>query len=234
MRRAGLRRFVPSLLRPGWPDAGRRVVQEPVFREAAAEGPPHGRCLNAGCGEGLYSGFLESFAEITEIVNIDLALPRIGSRRLDPRHADVAGSLTELPAGDASFDWLLCTEVIEFVPDDRAAVLELGRVLKSGGYALISVPMPSAPRVSADVHEGYSLQALHDLLAPAGLEIVWHRCCFHLFMRWFVLLWRWQYEHVGAGRRNLMPRLLVLAFGYADRWLTIGRPWDLVVLARRI
>ncbi|MGH2855332.1 MAG: class I SAM-dependent methyltransferase [Solirubrobacteraceae bacterium] len=231
--RAAARRFAPALLRPGWPDEGRRVVQEPVLYRAAAVAPPHGRCLNAGCGEGLYSRFLESFAAVSEIVNVDVATPRIGAVRSDPRHTDTAGSLTELPLADGSFDFLLCTEVIEFVPDDRAVARELGRVLKPGAHALISVPTPPAPRVSIDVREGYTLGELRALLAQGELEIVWQSYCFHLFMRWFVIVWRWQHVRLGASRRSLMPRLAVLAWGYADRWLPVGRPWDLVVLARR-
>jgi 2-polyprenyl-3-methyl-5-hydroxy-6-metoxy-1,4-benzoquinol methylase len=208
-------------------------VQEPVFRRAATVGPPHGRCLNAGCGEGIFSEFLESFPEITEIVNIDIELPQIGARRQDPRHTDVAGSMTDLPADDASFDWALCTEVLEFIEDDAAAAREVGRVLRPGAFALVSVPTPPAPRVSIDLREGYTLQALSELLALGELEIVWHHYCFHLIMRRFVVLWQWQYKHLGGGRRSAMPRFAVLAFGYADRWLHIGRPWDLVVVVRR-
>lgn len=204
-----------------------------MFHEAAAVATPHGRCLNAGCGEGLYSRFLESCPDVTEIVNVDLQAPRIAARRPDPRHTDVAGSLTELPLADGSVDWLLCSEVIEFVPDDRAVARELGRVLKPGAYALLSVPTPPAPRVSADVREGYTPPQLRTLLAQGGLEVVWERRCFHLLMRWFVLAWRWQHERLGGSRRSLMPRLAVLAWGHADRLLSVGRPWDLVVLARR-
>ncbi|MFI5037061.1 MAG: class I SAM-dependent methyltransferase [Solirubrobacterales bacterium] len=228
-----MRRLLPALLRPGWPDEARRVVQEPVFRAAAAVGPPRGRCLNAGCGEGLYSRFLESFQEITEILNIDITPPQISARRSDPRNTDAVGSVTEIPLEDGSLDWILCTEVIEHVEDDRAAALELGRALKSGGFALISVPKPPAPHDPAHVREGYSLEGLRELLAPGGLEVIWHRYCFHLPMRWLLVVWRWQHERLGRGRRSLMPRLAVLAFGYADRWLTVGRPWDLVILAKR-
>jgi SAM-dependent methyltransferase len=230
---AGVRRFVPALLRPGWPDEARRVVQEPVFRAAAAVAPPRGRCLNAGCGEGLFSRFLESFQEITEIFNIDIAPPQISARRQDPRNTDAVGSITEIPLEDGSVDWILCTEVIEHIEDDRAAALELSRVLEPGGFALISVPTPPSPHDPGHVREGYSLEGLSELLAHGGLEVIWHRYCFHLPMRWLLVSWRWQHERLGGGRRSLMPRLAVLAFGYADRWLPVGRPWDLVVLARR-
>lgn len=209
------------------------MVQEPIFRRAAAVGQPRGCCLNAGSGEGLYSEFLESYAGIREIVNVDLGTPRIAARRADPRHRDLVGSLTELPLAGESVDWVICTEVLEFIEDDRRAVRELGRVLKPGAYALLSVPTPPVPRVSDDVREGYTLAQLRVLLADAGLEIVWEAHCFHLFMRWCVVLWRWQYEVLGGGRKNLMPRALLLAFAYGDRWLRLGRPWDLVVLARR-
>ncbi len=233
MQKAAFRRFVPRLLQPGWPDEARRVIQEPLFREAAVQGEPRGRCLNAGCGEGLFSAFLESFAEITEILNIDIDRPQISERRSDPRNSDSVGSLTELPLEDGSVDWVLCTEVIEHVEDDRAAALELGRVLKPRGFALVSVPTPPAPDDPQHVREGYSLEQLRELLAEGGLEVVWHRYCFHLPMRWLAVVWRWQHERLGRGRRSLMPRLFVLAFGYADRWLAVGAPWDLVVLATR-
>jgi SAM-dependent methyltransferase len=226
-------RFIPALLRPGWPDEARRLVQEPIFREAAAESHPHGRCLNVGCGEGLYSPFLESFEEVSEIVNMDITQPQISARREDPRNTDALGSVTELPLEDQSVDWILCTEVIEHVHDDHVAAVELGRVLGPRGVALISVPTPPAPHDPQHAREGYSLESLHQLLAHGGLEIIWHRYCFHLPMRWLLAVWRWQHERLGGGQRSLMPRLAVRAFGYADRWFAIGRPWDLVVLARR-
>ncbi|MBA3808780.1 MAG: class I SAM-dependent methyltransferase [Solirubrobacterales bacterium] len=226
-------RFIPALLRPGWPDESRRVVQEPVFRRALAATPPSGRLLNAGCGEGLYSRFLESYAGIDEILDMDLELPRIASLHSDRRHRDIAGSLTEIPLEDASLDWILCTEVIEHVAEDGAAALEMGRVLKPGGFALVSVPTPPAPHDPAHVREGYTLAQLSELLAGGGLEVVWHEYCFHLQMRWLVNLWRFQHERLGRAQRSLMPRLAVLAFGHLDRVLRIGKPWDLVVLARR-
>jgi len=228
-----LGRLLPALLRPGWPDEARRIVQEPVFHAASAVQRPRGRLLNAGCGEGLYSAFLESFGEVSEILDMDLTMPQVAERRSDPRHRDIAGSLTVLPLEEGAVDWILCTEVIEHVADDRAAALELGRVLKPGGFALISVPTPPAPHDPAHVREGYTLAALSELLAQGGLEVVWHQYCFHLQMRWLVTLWRFQHERIGRGRHNLMPRIVVRAFGLIDRRLQIGKPWDLIVLARR-
>ncbi len=231
-------RLAASPLRPGWPDDARRLVQEPLFRRAAELAPPHGRCLNVGSGKlSMYSAFLESYEQVSRIVNLDTTLPETSTRRFDPRHEDVAGSITELPFADGSFDWLLCSNVLPWVKDDLAAARELGRVLTLGSYALISARTPQAPRASISRHnvrDGYTLESLEQLLAHGHLEIVWYRYGFYLPMTLLGAVWRWQHRYLGRGRRNLMPRFAVLAFGYADRWVRVGRPWDLVVLARRL
>jgi SAM-dependent methyltransferase len=231
--KSSIRELLPRFLIPGWPDEARGVVQRPLFDEAARIGRPRGRCLNAGCGEGLFSPWLESFGEITEIVNVDIDEPDISRRRSDPRHTDSVGSVTGLPIEDRSIDWVLCTEVIEHVEDDHAAVRELARVMKPESHALISVPRPPAPFDPNHARAGYSLQEMTDLLSAGGLDVLWHSHCFRMPMRWLVVIWRWQHETLLRGRRNLMPRFVVSSFAYADRLLPFGRPWDLVVLARR-
>jgi SAM-dependent methyltransferase len=239
LRRSPARRAL-RLLRPASIDLARRVSQEPVLRRAALEGPPRGRCLNAGAGMGLYSGFLESFAEISEIVNLDISPAGVSAARSDPRHTDCAGSLTELPFEAASFDCTLCTNVLPCIDEDALAARELARVLRPGGHALISVRTADAPPPRTDpimhgdgyrIVHSYSLANLRAMLADAGLEVVWHGYSCFLPMRWAVAVWRFPLARRG-GARSRVPRLVMLAFGYADRVLRIGRPWDLTVLAR--
>ena len=45
-----------------------------------------------------------------------------------------------LPFGDAAFDRVIASEVLEHVPDDQAACAELARVLKPGGRLAVTVP----------------------------------------------------------------------------------------------
>lgn len=59
---------------------------------------------------------------------------------LDPR-ADVRADITNLRFPDASFDAILCSHVLEHVPDDRAAMRELHRVLDADGVAIVMVPL---------------------------------------------------------------------------------------------
>ena len=45
-----------------------------------------------------------------------------------------------LPFADCSFDRILCTEVLEHIPDDSATIREIMRVLRPGGTVAVSVP----------------------------------------------------------------------------------------------
>lgn len=47
-----------------------------------------------------------------------------------------------IPRGDASYDVIVCTHVLEHVPDHRRALRELGRVLSDHGFLFLSVPDP--------------------------------------------------------------------------------------------
>lgn len=67
----------------------------------------------------------------------------------DGRAVDVQASLTRLPFVAGSFDVVLCYHVLEHVPDDRAAMAELARVLRPGGVALVQVPF----RADAETEE---------------------------------------------------------------------------------
>jgi SAM-dependent methyltransferase len=61
--------------------------------------------------------------------DIDAAL---ASERID---------ITAIPYPEASFDLVICSHVLEHVPDDRTAIAEIRRVLRPGGQALIVVPI---------------------------------------------------------------------------------------------
>lgn len=57
------------------------------------------------------------------------------------RDVDVQLDITSLPFDDDSFDVVLCSHVLEHVPDDRAAMREMRRVLRPGGVAIVMVPV---------------------------------------------------------------------------------------------
>jgi len=54
--------------------------------------------------------------------------------------ADVKADICKLPFSKDSFDAILCNHVLEHIPDDTAAMKELFRVLKPGGWGIFQIP----------------------------------------------------------------------------------------------
>lgn len=53
---------------------------------------------------------------------------------------DIVGRAEEIPVEDESFDSVVCTQVLEHLKNPNQAVSEIYRILKKGGYCLITVP----------------------------------------------------------------------------------------------
>ena len=53
----------------------------------------------------------------------------------------IAMDLTDLKFDDNSFDVIICSHVLEHIPDDAKAMSEMHRVLKTDGWAIINVPV---------------------------------------------------------------------------------------------
>jgi len=107
--------------------------------------------LDLGCGEGRHT--ISSYAEGKDVhsVGVDLSLKDVQTART--RFDDFAaihdtckqlsfavGSALKLPFADHTFDKIVCSEVLEHIPDYKAAITEIERVLKPGGQLAISVP----------------------------------------------------------------------------------------------
>jgi len=57
---------------------------------------------------------------------------------------DVKADILDLPFEDDSFDVIICNHVLEHIVDDRKAMSELYRVMKSGGWGILQVPMKNS------------------------------------------------------------------------------------------
>lgn len=64
----------------------------------------------------------------------------VGAGLIGGPHISVRMDLTAAPIGSGTFDGIICVHVLEEILDDRAAMKELFRMLKPGGWALVSVP----------------------------------------------------------------------------------------------
>ena len=126
---------------------------------------PGMKVLDAGCGTGRH--ICEAFrrADITA-VGLDLSeedLRKAGgtlwvmSQENGCRGAVMAikSDVTRLPFPDGAFDVVICSEVLEHIPDNRKAVSELMRVLRPGGDLVVSVPRWLPERICWALSEAY-------------------------------------------------------------------------------
>jgi SAM-dependent methyltransferase len=60
---------------------------------------------------------------------------------LNPDGVDLELDVTALDLPDEAFDAVLCSHVLEHVPDDAAAMRELRRITAPGGFCLVMVPL---------------------------------------------------------------------------------------------
>jgi 2-polyprenyl-3-methyl-5-hydroxy-6-metoxy-1,4-benzoquinol methylase len=110
-----------------------------IYETALAGHDLSGRdVLDAGCGTGLFSQVaVERGARVTS-VDVGEGLLAQVARKCDSRR--IVGSVTELPFDDASFDYVVCTEVIEHTTTPSRAVSELARVLRPDGTLVLTTP----------------------------------------------------------------------------------------------
>lgn len=101
-----------------------------------------GRVLENGCGIGIYAEKINPYAD--ELVGMEYDFERAvtAHQKILPI-LNAAGE--DLPFPDQSFDFILSHEVLEHVKDDRQAVCEMVRTLKTGGRAVIFTPNRGYP-----------------------------------------------------------------------------------------
>lgn len=110
---------------------------------------------------------IEKFKKLPNIdyLSIDLESP----------HALMHMDITDLKLSDNRFDVIYCSHVLEHIPDDLKAMSEMYRVLKSGGFAFIQVPLSDKPTFEdlsiEDPEERQRLFLWHDHVRLYGPDI---------------------------------------------------------------
>lgn len=61
----------------------------------------------------------------------------------DTTRVDILSDITAIPEPDGSFDAILCSEVLEHVPDPQSALNEFTRLLRPGGRLILTAPLAS-------------------------------------------------------------------------------------------
>lgn len=91
----------------------------------------------------------------------------------DTTRIDLVSDITAIPASDASFDAILCSEVLEHVPEPTHALDEFTRLLRPGGKLILTAPFSSNVHM-APYHycSGFSRYWYQHHLKLRGFEIV--------------------------------------------------------------
>lgn len=97
--------------------------------------------LDAGCGEGHLIEVLERIAPDHACVGIDATPIALSKAKIRcPKAVFHEADLRQMPFEDGTFDIVVCTDVIEHVPETEQALLEFRRVLKNGGRLILTFP----------------------------------------------------------------------------------------------
>ena len=121
------------------PTADKVIRQERVFRLLGSGGK---RLLDVGCSVNPWSTEYEKRGYFA--VGLDLSY--ISLRIAGLLHPQDCGRLVcawseVLPFADASFDRIVASEVLEHIVVPELAIAEISRLLRSGGIAVVTVPM---------------------------------------------------------------------------------------------
>lgn len=134
--------------------------------EHAERIPPRSRVLDVGAGIGQYRPlfahcdyFAHDFGGEPNTIGKYTAL-------------DYQSDITEIPVPDDAFDTILCTEVLEHVPEPIKAVREMARILRPGGWLLLTAPLGSfLHQEPYHFYGGYTPHWYRWFLPAAGFEI---------------------------------------------------------------
>jgi SAM-dependent methyltransferase len=152
-----------------WYRGRRRIIASELER---LELPADARVLDAGCGSGRTMVDLRRYGQV---VGIELSEDAAEIARERDCGQVVIGRVEQLPWESDSFDLITCLDVIEHTPDDGAALRELLRVCKPGGWALLTVPAYPSLWSSHDEanhhYRRYSRRSLRAATIGAGWDL---------------------------------------------------------------
>ena len=129
-----------------------------VLREA--RGYVRGRVLDVGCGHQVYRDWFEAQPYIGVDVTREDSSPNVVA---------LGGAL---PFADESFDAVLCTQVLEHVPNPFELMSEVARVLRRGGHLVLTAPQAWHLHEVPHDYFRYTRFGLAHLAQSHGLAVV--------------------------------------------------------------
>lgn len=190
-----------------------------------------GRMLDIGCGRKPYS-----FPAVSRHFGLDLPANSAGGGSVDV-YADAG----RLPFAAATFDSVLCTEVLEHVPEPGRVLAEAARLLRPNAVLLLTTPQTWGLHEAPHDYYRYTEYRLRYLAGQAGLRVasvrptcgVWatvgQRLSSFLF---YSLSARWPLAARGAVAALCAP-LQLAAWGLDILFRHAGDPLDHLLVAEK-
>lgn len=146
------------------------VSRDEWVRARAREIPPGARVLDVGAGSCPYRpAFAHCLYETQDFTQLGAAQLRYGGYGAIDHVCDARS----IPVPDGAFDAVLCTEVLEHVPEPVAVVNEISRVLRPGGRLILTAPLGSGIHQEPfHYYGGYTPYWYREFLAAAGFDAI--------------------------------------------------------------
>jgi SAM-dependent methyltransferase len=124
------------------------------------------RLLDLGCGAGRHTfealkrgadvvAFDQNLDDLRGVEEMVAALAVAGEIKPPSGPVTLAGDALAMPFEDGHFDRVIAAEILEHIPDDRAAISELVRVVRPGGTVAVSVPRRWPERICWALSDAY-------------------------------------------------------------------------------
>ncbi|WP_340268550.1 class I SAM-dependent methyltransferase [Sphingobium mellinum] len=114
-----------------------------------------GNLLDVGCGEMPYRTFLPA-----DVDYVGIDVPQAGAFNMSGNDEVIPFDGNSIPFSDATFDTVLCTEVLEHSPEPALLIAEIERVLKPGGKLIATVPFSARVHYAPYDYHRFSKYAL--------------------------------------------------------------------------
>lgn len=144
------------------------------------------KVLDVGCSSGVLTAEVAKVLKKAKVIGLDSYKEAIKFAQDKYPHLEfITADAHKIPYKDKSFDLIICTETLEHVTDPKKSLIEMKRLLRKKGRAIISMDSGSTLfRViwyfwtkskgkvweNAHLHE-FSAQLLEDLIKESGFKI---------------------------------------------------------------